>query len=257
MRSARSSTGSSTRAAGRSTERSGERAGRRSTRQAHLPALPPLRQLRQTDVTRPYVEALEARGIPHLLVGGRAFHEREEIEALRAALAAIEWPDDELSVFATLRGPLFAIGDEELLEWATASAARPRSASSGTVASVTAFRQVFARDTPPDWRICGRSPRRLRLLQQLHRGAQLRVPVGRRRAARAARGDAGARRLRAAHRRRAGARQRAARRRAGAAVRGWAAASRSAASSTSCARRPTPRRPPKRRFSRRTATASA
>ena len=72
----------------------------------------------EADVTRPYVEALEARGIPHVLVGGRAFHEREEVEALRAALTAIEWPDDELSVFATLRGPLFAIGDEELLEWA-------------------------------------------------------------------------------------------------------------------------------------------
>jgi ATP-dependent helicase/nuclease subunit A len=72
----------------------------------------------QTDVTRPYVDALEARGIPHVLVGGRAFHEREEVEAIRAALTAIEWPDDELSVFATLRGPFFAIGDEELLEWA-------------------------------------------------------------------------------------------------------------------------------------------
>ena len=72
----------------------------------------------RTDVTRPYVEALENRGIPHVLVGGRAFHEREEIEAIRAAFAAIEWPDDELSVFATLRGPLFAIGDETLLEWA-------------------------------------------------------------------------------------------------------------------------------------------
>jgi ATP-dependent exoDNAse (exonuclease V) beta subunit len=69
------------------------------------------------DVTRPYVEALEARGIRHLLVGGRAFHDREEIETLRAALMAIEWPDDQLSVFATLRGALFAIGDEELLEY--------------------------------------------------------------------------------------------------------------------------------------------
>ncbi|MGE0444709.1 MAG: UvrD-helicase domain-containing protein [Vicinamibacterales bacterium] len=69
------------------------------------------------DVTRPYVDALEARGLKHLLVGGRAFHEREEIETLRAALTAIEWPDDELSVFATLRGALFAIGDEELLEY--------------------------------------------------------------------------------------------------------------------------------------------
>ena len=69
------------------------------------------------DVTRPYVDALEARGIRQLLVGGRAFHDREEIETLRAALMAIEWPDDQLSVFATLRGALFAVGDEELLEY--------------------------------------------------------------------------------------------------------------------------------------------
>ena len=70
-----------------------------------------------TDITRGYVDSLEARGIKHLLVGGRAFHGREEIETIRAALAAIEWPDDQLSVFATLRGSLFAIGDEELLEY--------------------------------------------------------------------------------------------------------------------------------------------
>ena len=65
----------------------------------------------------PYVEALEARGVPHLLVGGKSFHDREEVETIRAALAAIEWPDDELSVFATLRGALFAIDDETLLEY--------------------------------------------------------------------------------------------------------------------------------------------
>ena len=69
------------------------------------------------DVTRPYVNAIEARGIPHLLVGGKAFHGREEVEAIRAALAAIEWPDDELSVFAALKGPLFAIDDEHLFEF--------------------------------------------------------------------------------------------------------------------------------------------
>jgi ATP-dependent exoDNAse (exonuclease V) beta subunit len=69
------------------------------------------------DVTRPYVEALEARGIRHLLVGGRSFHEREEVETIRTALTAVEWPDDELSVFATLRGSLFAIGDGDLLEY--------------------------------------------------------------------------------------------------------------------------------------------
>jgi ATP-dependent exoDNAse (exonuclease V) beta subunit len=66
------------------------------------------------DMTRDYVRALEARTIPHLLVGGKSFHLREEVETLRAALTAIEWPDDELGVFATLRGSLFAIGDEDL-----------------------------------------------------------------------------------------------------------------------------------------------
>ena len=69
------------------------------------------------DMTRPYVQALEARDIPHLLVGGKSFHDREEVETVRAALTAIEWPDDELSVFATLRGALFAIGDDLLLEY--------------------------------------------------------------------------------------------------------------------------------------------
>jgi ATP-dependent helicase/nuclease subunit A len=69
------------------------------------------------DVTRPYIGAIEARGIPHLLVGGKTFHGREEVETIRAALAAIEWPDDELSVFATLKGSLFAIDDEQLLEY--------------------------------------------------------------------------------------------------------------------------------------------
>jgi ATP-dependent exoDNAse (exonuclease V) beta subunit len=89
------------------------RAGAAAT---YLPPVPPIRELRP-GVTRPYVDGLEARGIKHLLVGGRAFHDREEIETLRAALAAVEWPDDELSVFATVRGGLFAIGDEELLEY--------------------------------------------------------------------------------------------------------------------------------------------
>ena len=69
------------------------------------------------DTVRPYIRALEARNLPHLLVGGRSFHDREEVQTVRAALAAIEWPDDELSVFATLRGSLFAIRDDVLLEY--------------------------------------------------------------------------------------------------------------------------------------------
>ncbi len=67
------------------------------------------------DLTREYARALEARGISHLLAGSKSFHHREEVETLRVALTAIEWPDDELSVFATLKGSLFAIPDEMLL----------------------------------------------------------------------------------------------------------------------------------------------
>ena len=59
------------------------------------------------DLTREYARALEARNVDHLLAGSKSFHHREEVETLRAALTAIEWPDDELSVFATLKGSLF------------------------------------------------------------------------------------------------------------------------------------------------------
>ncbi len=67
------------------------------------------------DITRPYVKALEARQVAHVLVGGHSFHERDEVLALRNSLSAIEWPSDELAVFATLHGPFFSLGDDALL----------------------------------------------------------------------------------------------------------------------------------------------
>jgi ATP-dependent exoDNAse (exonuclease V) beta subunit len=69
------------------------------------------------DVTRPYIRALEARHIPHVLVKGGSFNEREEVEAIRNLLGAIERPDDELVVFAALRGPVLALSDGALLEY--------------------------------------------------------------------------------------------------------------------------------------------
>ena len=69
------------------------------------------------DVTRPYLRALEARHLPHVLVKGGSFNEREEVIAMRNLLGAIERPDDELTVFATLRGPVFALSDAALLEF--------------------------------------------------------------------------------------------------------------------------------------------
>jgi ATP-dependent exoDNAse (exonuclease V) beta subunit len=67
------------------------------------------------DVTRPYVRALEVRHLPHVLVGGKSFHDREEVMAMRSVCGAIEWPDDELSVYAALHGPFFALTDDALL----------------------------------------------------------------------------------------------------------------------------------------------
>ena len=124
------------------------------------------------DVTRGYVEAIEARGIPHLLVGGKTFHGREEVETIRAALAAIEWPDDELSVFATLKGSLFAIGDELLLEF------RDRFAESAGRGRFHPFRvpKELGGNSGQDLALSGDPVEHLmpiadalRLLQQLHR----------------------------------------------------------------------------------------
>ena len=130
----------------------------------------------ETDMTRPYVEALEARGIAHVLVGGKAFHEREEVEAIRAALAAIEWPDDELSVFATLRGPFFAIGDEELLEWAHRFGTGGPGGFRRHVFHPFRVPEIFVADTPADLEHLRPIAGALDLLKRLHRRRNY-VPV--------------------------------------------------------------------------------
>jgi ATP-dependent helicase/nuclease subunit A len=68
-------------------------------------------------VTQNYVRELEARSINHILIGSKSLHGREEIIVLRTALTAVEWPDDTLSVFALVRGPLFAIPDQALIKF--------------------------------------------------------------------------------------------------------------------------------------------
>ncbi|MEO1334759.1 MAG: 3'-5' exonuclease, partial [Myxococcota bacterium] len=70
-----------------------------------------------TDLSQGYADALDARRVPHVLVGTWSFKNRPEIDAITAALTAIEWPDDDLSVYAALRGPLFALPDGLLLRY--------------------------------------------------------------------------------------------------------------------------------------------
>jgi ATP-dependent helicase/nuclease subunit A len=113
------------------------------------------------DLTQKYVRALEARNIEHVLVGSKSFHRREEIGTIRAALRAIEWPDDELSVYAVLRGALFFIPDGDLFK----------------------FHELHGRFTPffkapaelePDFAPIAEV---LALLKKLHRGRNFRPPA--------------------------------------------------------------------------------
>jgi ATP-dependent helicase/nuclease subunit A len=106
------------------------------------------------DISRGYMRALEARHVPHVLLGGRSFHEREEVMTLRNALMAIERPDDELAVFATLHGPIFALSDAALLTFRE------------TVGSLHPFRKI---DQPLGGELA-EVAEALTLLRELHRG---------------------------------------------------------------------------------------
>ena len=107
-----------------------------------------------TDMSRGYMRALEARRVPHVLLGGSSFHEREEVQTLRNALMAIERPDDELAVFATLHGPIFALSDAALLTFRQ------------TIGSLHPFRQITQ---PVDGELA-EVAEALKILRELHRG---------------------------------------------------------------------------------------
>jgi ATP-dependent helicase/nuclease subunit A len=107
-----------------------------------------------TDISRGYMRALEARRVPHVLLGGSSFHDREEVQTLRNALMAIERPDDELAVFATLHGPIFALSDAALLAFRQ------------SIGSLHPFRQI---PQPVDGELADVAEA-LKILRELHRG---------------------------------------------------------------------------------------
>ena len=51
-----------------------------------------------------------------MLIGSKSFHQREEVSTIRTALRAIEWTEDELSVYATLRN-VFGVLDSTLFKF--------------------------------------------------------------------------------------------------------------------------------------------
>jgi ATP-dependent helicase/nuclease subunit A len=62
-----------------------------------------------------YEEGFLAAGLPYRILGGHHYFQRLEIKVVRAAAQAIRNPRDAVSLVATLRSPLFAHSDEDLL----------------------------------------------------------------------------------------------------------------------------------------------
>ena len=185
-----------------------------------------------------------ARGAPYPARAGRggSFHEREEVEALRNALGAIEWPDDELAVFATLRGPFFALADGALLVF--------REDATGTLHP---FRTLRRRTLPAAARSeVGDGARRA-----ARPPPRTQPPADRRHDRAPARRDARARGDRDLADGRAGARQRDAADGHGAALRSAAARRSFRAFVDDSKRAPSARRPARRRWSRRAPRACA
>ncbi len=125
-----------------------------------------------TDWTREIARGLEARNVPHLLAGSKSFHRREEVQTLRAALTAVEWPDDELSVYAALKGSLFAIPDDALLLFKHRHGRLNPLRVSRLVEEIGGEKETGPPepDTRPDSRVTGA----LTLLAELHRKRNLR-----------------------------------------------------------------------------------
>jgi ATP-dependent helicase/nuclease subunit A len=71
--------------------------------------------VRVLGAAEPFEEALEQRGIPFLVSGGRTFLEARETRDLIGLLAALVNPLDEIATAGALRGPLVGWSDEQLL----------------------------------------------------------------------------------------------------------------------------------------------
>ncbi len=99
------------------TVRDPERRQRRDVRTSDICILFSRLKANDEDRSQRYADALDARRLPHVLVGSWSFKDRPEIDAMLALLTAIEWPEDDLSVYAALRGPLLALPDGLLLRY--------------------------------------------------------------------------------------------------------------------------------------------
>ena len=72
-----------------------------------------------------YTTALDRAGIPYHFDSGQGFYQKPEIRAIAHLLQALDDPTDEVAALATLKSPLVAASDTELLELCAAFGAQP------------------------------------------------------------------------------------------------------------------------------------
>jgi ATP-dependent helicase/nuclease subunit A len=66
-----------------------------------------------------FEQALADANVPYVTIAGRGFYDRQEITDLTNLLAFLVSPNDNLSLAAALRSPMFALSDETLLRLRT------------------------------------------------------------------------------------------------------------------------------------------
>ncbi|MBP5230567.1 MAG: UvrD-helicase domain-containing protein [Clostridia bacterium] len=64
--------------------------------------------------TKDYEDALRARGIPYTVTTERPFFEQPEIRLALAALRTVDDPTDDISLFGTMRSPMFGFSADDL-----------------------------------------------------------------------------------------------------------------------------------------------
>lgn len=74
----------------------------------------------------PFAEALERRGIPALLSGGRLLFEAREVRDLVLLLRVLANPRDEVAVAGVLRSPLVGLSDADIWRWKSGGGAGER-----------------------------------------------------------------------------------------------------------------------------------
>ncbi|MFL6274156.1 MAG: UvrD-helicase domain-containing protein [Blastocatellia bacterium] len=62
-----------------------------------------------------FEQAMADAGVPYVTIAGRGFYDRQEITDLTNLLAFLVSPNDNLSLAAVLRSPMFALSDETLM----------------------------------------------------------------------------------------------------------------------------------------------